>query len=61
MNNRGRYKLKPLNHCPVCGMDSGTRKIVISNPERYFVLCESCGHKTKKHANVAHATREWNG
>lgn len=60
MNAYGRYRPNPLNHCRVCGMDAGIRKITESVPERHFVVCEICGFKTKLHKSQAHATREWN-
>ena len=49
-----------LKHCRVCGMDSGARKVTVKSPERFYVVCESCGFKTRPHKSQAAATREWN-
>lgn len=60
MNHRGKTKFTELRECKICGMDSGIRKVTNSVPEQFFVVCETCGHKTKMHKSLAHATREWN-
>lgn len=45
--------------CPNCGMDSGKRFISDTVPEKYFVVCETCGYMTKPHPTQAAATKEW--
>ena len=47
--------------CPKCGMDSGKRFISDTVPERYFVVCETCGYRTKPHGSQSTATKEWSG
>ena len=44
--------------CPKCGMNSGKRFISDTIPERYFVVCETCGYMTKPHPTQT-ATKEW--
>ena len=61
MNYHRKYRRTALNVCRKCGMDSGIRKVTDSVPEEYFVECEICGFKTKRHKSLPHATREWNG
>lgn len=61
MNYRGVYKESPLQPCRVCDMDAGKRMVTDDVPERFFVVCEICGFKTKPHKNQSAATREWNG
>ena len=45
--------------CPKCGMDSGKRLISDTVPEKYFVVCETCGYMTKPHPTQTAATKEW--
>lgn len=61
MNFRGKYYRKPLQECRVCGMDSGLRMVAEAGPERFFVVCQLCGHKTKPHTTQSAASKEWNG
>ena len=61
MNYHGKRRLVPLGLCRECGMDSGVRKMVNKVPEEFFVECQSCGFKTRRHKSMPHATREWNG
>lgn len=60
MNYHGQHKYGELKPCRVCGMDAGARKVTIKVPEKFFVVCEVCGYKTRPHATQAAATREWN-
>ncbi len=60
MKYRGTHKRAPLTPCPVCGMDSGVRKVTVKVPEKFFVVCESCGFKTGPHTSQGGATKEWN-
>ena len=60
MNFRGQNKFGELKHCRVCGMDSGVRKVTVKLPERFYVVCEVCGYKTRPHTSQSGATREWN-
>ena len=60
MNFRDRYYWADLEPCPVCGRFAGARKMTLSIPEKFFVVCEHCGHKTTPHTTQRHATNEWN-
>ncbi len=60
MNYKGKHKRAPLEACPKCGMHSGKRKVSVAVPEKFFILCESCGHITRPHKDQAAATTEWN-
>ena len=59
MSRRSFRKALPV--CPNCGMDSGKRFISDTVPERYFVVCETCGYRTKPHGSQSTATKEWSG
>ena len=56
-----KYFKKKLPVCPKCGMDSGRRLVTETCPERYFVVCETCGYRTKPHGSQSTATKEWSG
>nr|DAM46689.1 MAG TPA: restriction alleviation protein [Caudoviricetes sp.] len=58
MNYRGQKHLQPLPPCQHCGMDSGVRKQT-EEPDRYCVICESCGWHTAMSTEKAKATRDW--
>ena len=60
MNYRGINNYSKLEVCSVCGMDSGARKVTVKSPEKFYVICEYCGHKTLPHDTQSGATREWN-
>lgn len=61
MNKKDKKWYAPLKHCCACGMDAGARRVVVSKvPEEYFVECQICGFKTKRHTTLNAATREWN-
>lgn len=60
MNFRGQYKRTELKPCRVCDMDAAERMVTETVPEKFFVVCQICGFKTKPHKSQAHATREWN-
>lgn len=61
MNYRGQYNSRVvLKECPVCGMDSGVRKVSTTVPEKFFIKCESCGHITRPRNSQSAATLEWN-
>lgn len=51
-----RHVLKP---CQVCGMDSGARAATSTEPPKFCVICETCGHRTKLYDSLAAATRDW--
>ena len=55
----GRRFRMELPVCPNCGMDSGKRFISDTVPEKYFVVCETCGYMTKPHPTQTAATKEW--
>lgn len=61
MNYRGLYTKGELPPCRVCGMTAGKRMVSDENPERYFVVCEVCGFRTKPHPNQSAATKDWIG
>lgn len=61
MNKKNKYFKKPLPVCPKCGMDSGKRMVSLTVPEKYYVICETCGFQTKGHADQSAATNEWAG
>ena len=61
MNKGSKYFKKPLRVCPKCGMDSGRRLVSDTIPERYFVVCETCGYRTKGYVDQTAATNEWIG
>ena len=60
MHYHGQYQHRELKHCRVCGMDAGARKVTVKSPERFYVVCEICGFKTRPHKSQSAATREWN-
>ena len=60
MNYPGQHKFGKLKVCRMCGMDAGVRKVTVKDPERFFVVCEVCGYKTRPHATQNSATKEWN-
>ena len=55
----GRRFRMELPVCPKCRMDSGRRVVSDGVPERYFVVCETCGYMTKPHPTQTAATKEW--
>lgn len=56
-DNRHWVDLEP---CSVCGKFAGVRKYTTSHPEKFFVVCRNCGHKTRGHDTQREATKEWN-
>lgn len=60
MNYHGQHKYSQLKVCRVCGLDAGARKVSVKHPDRFYVVCEICGYKTRPHSSLAAATREWN-
>lgn len=61
MNSFGKNRFRKLYECRACGMDSGLRMVAEAGPERFFVVCQLCGHKTKPHTTQSAASKEWNG
>lgn len=61
MNYRGKYNRQPLKTCRECKLDSGLRMVTETVPEKFYVVCQSCGFKTKAHSTQSAATKEWNG
>ena len=61
MNRKGKQNYTELQTCPVCEMDAGVRKMTVTVPEQFFVVCECCGFKTRPHKTQGAATLEWNG
>ena len=49
-----------LKVCRMCGMDAGARKVTVKYPEKFYVVCENCGYKTRPHSTQNAATNEWN-
>ena len=60
MARRNKTYKHPLSECPECYMDSGKRMVTETIPEKYVVVCESCGFMTKPHSTQNAATHEWN-
>jgi hypothetical protein len=60
MNYNGKTHYSNLKCCRVCGMDAGNRVVTDTVPEKFFVVCQICGFKTKPHPTLSAATKEWN-
>jgi hypothetical protein len=60
MNHRGIYNRHPITECPECCMDAGRRMVTDTVPEKFVVVCDVCGYRTKAHPTQAAATNEWN-
>ena len=54
-----RRQMKELPPCPRCGMYGGKRMVAQGNTDGFFVLCDSCGYRTKNYTGIAHAARVW--
>ena len=54
-----RRQMKELPPCPRCGMYGGKRMVAQGNTDGFFVLCDSCGYRTKNYTDIAHAVRVW--
>lgn len=54
-----RRQMKELPPCPRCGMYGGKRMVAPGKENLFFVLCDSCGYRTKYYADIAHAVRAW--
>lgn len=59
MNGRGRNYFSNLQVCKACGMDAGIRMVTDTVPEEFYVVCQICGYKTRKHSTQSAATNEW--
>lgn len=55
----GLLALTLAHTCPRCGMYGGKRMVAQGNTDGFFVLCDSCGYRTKNYADIAHAVRVW--
>jgi hypothetical protein len=60
MNYHGKYHRTELKACRVCGMDAGQRMVTETVPEKFFVVCQICGFKTKPCKSQSAASKEWN-
>lgn len=60
MNRRGVYNRYPVMECPNCGRDAGRRMVTDTVPEKFVVVCDVCGYRTKARPTQAAATNEWN-
>lgn len=40
-------------------MYGGKRMVATGKEDLFFVLCDSCGYRTKKYTDIAHAVRAW--
>ena len=59
MNYRGvkpKHKLEP---CPKCRMDSGKRMQTETVPEKFFVVCQTCGYRVGPYKAGFSATQAW--
>lgn len=52
-----RRQMKELPPCPHCGMYGGIRMVAPGKEDLFFVLCDSCGYRTKYYTDIAHAVR----
>lgn len=59
MNAKAKKPRHKLGLCPKCGMDSGARKATDTVPERYYIVCETCGFYVGPFSNLSHATHAW--
>lgn len=59
MSKRIRNPYDRLPECPICGMDSGVRKITDTVPEKCYVICETCGYKAGPCKSMSSAVSEW--
>lgn len=59
MTRGDRFHRDPLPPCKCCGMCSGLRMMTDTEPQEFFVICEVCSYKTRKHPTQNAATREW--
>lgn len=59
MNAKAKKPRHKLGLCPKCGMDSGTRKVSETVPERCYIVCETCGFRVGPFSDLSHATWEW--
>ena len=56
---RRRDRMAELPPCPRCHMYGGKRMVAPGKEDLFFVLCDSCGYRTKKYTDIAHAVRVW--
>ncbi len=60
MNSHDKHHFSDLKPCRVCGMDAGQRMVAETVPEKFFVVCQICGFKTRPRPTQSAATKEWN-
>ena len=59
MNYRGippKHKLEP---CPKCRRDSGKRMQTETVPEKFYVVCQSCGYRVGPCGSPSAAAVKW--
>ena len=59
MNSENRHTTHRLEPCPRCGMDSGKRMQTETVPERFFVVCLSCGYTVGPCGSPSAASVKW--
>lgn len=59
MNSENRHTTHKLEPCPKCGMDSGKRMQTETVPERFFIVCQSCGYRLGPYKAMCTATQQW--
>lgn len=46
--------------CSDCGTFSAARRMTLTEPPRYCVICEHCGRRTRLYKSLPAAVRAWN-
>lgn len=59
MNARNTPFRHPLEPCPKCNRDSGKRMQTETVPERFFIVCQSCGYRVGPCGSTSEATKKW--
>lgn len=59
MNCDNRHPVHKLEPCPRCNMDSGKRMQTETVPERFFVVCQSCGYTVGPCGSPSAASVKW--
>ena len=59
MNCDNRHPVHKLEPCPRCNMDSGQRMQTETAPEKFFIVCQSCGYRLGPYKAMCTATQQW--
>lgn len=60
MNRNNRRATALLEPCPQCGRDSGRRMQTETVPEKFYVVCQSCGYRVGPYKAIFAASQRWN-